>query len=108
MSKQNTSQFSPAILINHLNVDPENQETLLSILKEGAESIMPKHAGYLGSTIYKSKDSKSIIVISHWSRPKDIEAVRNNPENSDYLKKIQAIAKATPGLFESFFVHEIK
>lgn len=87
-------------LINTLTVDPQNADKLLSILKKGAEEIMAKQEGYISGSLYKSKDGKNIVVLAKWRSPKDIEGVRNNPKNSDYLKSIQELAKANPNLYE--------
>lgn len=102
----NESKISHTVtLVNTLSVDPANVEKLLEILKKGAEEIMAKQKGYISSVIYKSKDKKSVVILAKWQSLKDIEDVRNNPKNTDYLKSIQSIASANPSLYEEYLEH---
>lgn len=90
-------------LINVLKVEPARQEQLLGILREGAQNIMSQQAGYISSKIYKSKDGQSVVVVAEWQSLKDIEGVRTNAKNGEYLKRIQELAQAAPGVYDIFF-----
>lgn len=87
-------------LINIYSVEPKNQEKLVQILEEGTQSIMINQEGYLGSTILKSLDGKTVAVYAHWKEAKNIMAVFQKPENETYLQKIKEIATASPGIYE--------
>lgn len=93
-------QEQTVTLINVLSVEPSHQQKLLSILKKGEQEIMAKQKGYLSSKIYKSKDGRSVTVLAQWESPKDIEAVKTDPKNLDYLKSIQEIAEPKANLYE--------
>lgn len=95
-------------LINVYSVNPENQEKLIQILEEGVHSIMVHQEGYLGSTILRSLDGKSVVVYAHWKEAKNIAAVFQKPENQSYIKRIQEIATAAPGIYEECSSHRME
>lgn len=95
-------------LINVYSVKPENQEKLVQILEEGVHSIMVHQEGYLGSTILRSVDGKSVAVCAKWKEAKNIVAVFQKAENESYIKKIQEIAIAAPGIYEECSSHRME
>jgi hypothetical protein len=66
-------------LINVFAVDPENQQKLVAVLKEGTEALMSKRAGYISASIHVSKDGRRVINYSRWRSVKDIEASDSIP-----------------------------
>lgn len=95
-------------LINVYSVKPENQEKLIEILKEGIVTIMVHQEGYLGSTILRSLSGNSVAVYAQWKEAKNIAAVFQRPENASYIKKIQEIATAAPGIYEACSTHRME
>jgi len=101
------SDESNVTLINVLSVTEGNQEKLLKILKDGAENIMANQSGYLGSSILKSLDGKTVTVYAKWESGKHIGAVMGKPEMADYLESMKGIATASPGVYAVSHVHKI-
>jgi len=78
-------------LINVFTVDPENQQKLVAVLKEGTETLMSKRAGYVAASIHVSKDGRRVINYSQWKSVKDIEAMRQHPDVGPYMKRVAAL-----------------
>lgn len=95
-------------LINVYSVAPENQTKLMEILAEGIHSVMIKQEGYIGSTVLKSLDGKSVAVYARWRAAQDIAAVFQKPENAQYLKRIQELAMPLPGVYEEYVTHNLE
>ena len=92
-------------LVNVLTLIDGKQEELMEILRKGAKNIMANQPGYLGSTLLKSLDGKSVTVYAKWESPKHIGAVMVLPEMSDYLKSMKDIATASPGVYQVEHIH---
>ena len=71
-------------LINIFAVNPENQQRLVAVLKEGTEALMSKLAGYISASIHVSKDGRHVINYSQWKSVMDIEAMRPDPDVGPY------------------------
>ena len=63
-------------LINVFTVEPENQQKLVELLKEGTESFFSKLPGFISSSVHKSKDGRRAINYAQWRSARDIEAFR--------------------------------
>jgi len=81
-------------LINLFTVEPENQQKLVELLKEGTESFFSKLPGFISSSVHKSKDGRRAINYAQWRSVKDIEAFRQNPEFAPYIQRITALAQS--------------
>jgi len=92
-------------LINVFAVAPENQQTLVAVLKEGAEALMSKRAGYISSSIHFSKDGRRVINYSQWKSVKDIEAMRQHPDVGPYLKRVAGLGTFEAIACEVSYVH---
>jgi quinol monooxygenase YgiN len=75
-------------LINVIAVNPENQQSLVAVLKEGTEALMSKRPGYISACIHVSKDGRRVINYSQWKSVKDIEAMRQHPDVGPYMKRV--------------------
>src|SRR5262245_45149615 len=83
-------------LINIFAVNPENQQRLVAVLKDGTEAIMSKRAGYISASIHVSKDGRHVINYSQWKSVMDIEAMRQDPDVGPYMRRV-----ANFGTFEA-------
>ena len=81
-------------LVNVFTVEPENQQNLVQVLKEGTESFFSKQPGFISSSVHTSKDGRRAINYSQWQSAKDIEAFRNNTYFAPYIQRIAALAKS--------------
>jgi len=91
--------------INVFAVDPENQQTLVAVLKEGTEALMSKRAGYISASIHVSKDGRRVINYSQWKSVKDIEAMRQDPGVGPYMKRVADLGTFEAIACEVSYVH---
>jgi quinol monooxygenase YgiN len=97
----------PTTLIVVFVVEPENQDELIQVLKDGVETVMSKEAGCLGASFLKSKDGRRVISYAQWRSAKDIEAGpdRKNPEVAAYFERVKALARFEPIVCAVSYVH---
>jgi quinol monooxygenase YgiN len=93
-------------LINVFAVDPENQQRLVAVLKEGTEALMSKRAGYISASIHASKDGRRVVNYSQWRSVKDIEAMRQHPDVGPYMKRVAGLGTFEAIACEVSFVHQ--
>lgn len=53
--------------INLIKVEPENQQQLLELMMEQAETVMAKQPGFISSNIHKSVDGTRVVNYVQWS-----------------------------------------
>ena len=94
-----------ATLINIFTVEPENREKLVGLLKDSTETMMSKMAGWVSTNFLESKDGRRVIIYSQWRSPKDVDAMRQNPDMGPYLQRIAAIARFEAVLGDVSYVH---
>ena len=92
-------------LINVFAVDPENQQKLVAVLKEGTEALMSKRPGYISASIHVSKDRRRIINYSQWRSVQDIEAMRQHPDVGPYMKRVAGLGTFEAIACEVSYVH---
>ena len=81
-------------LINVFTVEPDDQQKLAQLLKEGTESFFSKQPGFISSSVHTSKDGRRAINYSQWRSAGDIESFRGNPNFAPYVQRLAALAKA--------------
>jgi quinol monooxygenase YgiN len=79
-------------LVNVFTVEPDNQQELVQVLKEGTESFFSRQPGFISSSVHRGKDGRRAINYSQWRSAKDIEAFRNDPYFAPYIQRIAALA----------------
>ena len=82
-----------ATLINVFVVEPDNQDKLIEVLKEGTEALFSKQPGYISASFHKSMDGRRVINYGQWRSPKDIDAFRSKPEIGEYFKRVRELAQ---------------
>ena len=87
-------------LVNVFTVDPDNQQKLVQLLKEGTESFFSKQPGFISSSVHASKEGGRAINYSQWASAKDIENFRKDPKFAPYIQRLAALAKAETILCE--------
>jgi quinol monooxygenase YgiN len=92
-------------LINVFVVDPDQQEPLIQVLKEGTETLFRQQPGYIAASFHKSQDGRRVINYGQWRSPKDIEAFRGKPEIGDYFKRVRALAQYEAIVCNVSYVH---
>ncbi len=87
-------------LVNVFTVEPDNQQKLVQLLKEGTKSFFSKQPGFISSSVHASKEGGRAINYSQWASAKDIENFRNDPKFAPYIQRLAALAKAETILCE--------
>lgn len=82
-----------ATLINVFVVEPDNQDKLIQVLKEGTEALFSKQPGYISASFHKSMDGRRVVNYGQWRSPKDIDAFRSKPEIGEYFKRVRELAQ---------------
>jgi quinol monooxygenase YgiN len=93
-------------LINVFTVDPDNQQELVAVLKEGTEALMSKRPGYISASIHVSKDGRRVINYSQWRSVKDIEAMRQHSDVGPYMKRVAGLGTFEAIACEVSYVHQ--
>jgi quinol monooxygenase YgiN len=94
-------------LINLFNVEPNNQQELITTLKGGAETLLSKQPGYLSAAIHRSQDGKHAVVYSQWRSAEDFQAVRTNPAVQQYFARVRDIATFEPIGYDVTYVDHV-
>ncbi len=79
-------------LVNVFAVEPQNQQALVDILKEGTDAFFSRRAGFISSSILNGKNGRQVINYSQWRSIGDLEAFRQEPYFAAYLRRIMALA----------------
>ena len=82
-----------ATLINVFVVEPDNQDKLIQVLKEGTEALFSKQPGHISASFHKSMDGRRVVNYGQWRSPKDIDAFRSKPEIGEYFKRVRELAQ---------------
>ena len=93
-------------LISVLSVEPDGQEKLIEILKEGTE-LFSRQPGYISTSFHKSHDGRRVVVYGQMRSAKDIEAYRTKPEIGEFYKRVRELAQFESMLCEVSYVHHI-
>ena len=88
-----SSNCDVATLINVFVVEPDNQDKLIEVLKEGTEALFSKQPGYISASSHKSMDGRRVVNYGQWRGPKDIDAFRSKPEIGEYFKRVRELAQ---------------
>lgn len=92
-------------LVNVFTVEPDNQQKLVQVLREGTESFFSKQPGFISSSVLTSKDGRRAINYSQWRSTKDIENFRGHPYFAPYIQRIAALAKSESILCDVVDIH---
>ncbi|WP_426410130.1 antibiotic biosynthesis monooxygenase family protein [Bradyrhizobium ganzhouense] len=87
-------------LVNVFTVEPDNQQKLVQLLKEGTDSFFSRQPGFISSSVHASKEGGRAINYSQWRSAGDIENFRKDPKFAPYIQRLAAIAKAETILCE--------
>jgi heme-degrading monooxygenase HmoA len=81
-------------LVNVFTVEPDNQQKLVELLKEGTASFFSRMPGFISSSVHRSKDGRRAVNYAQWRSVRDIEAFREDPNFAPYIQRITALAKS--------------
>ncbi len=92
---------STIIAINVIEVAPDRQEELVTLLQEGGEHVFAPLPGFHSATVLASLDGSRVINIAEWESMDAVKAVQGNPEAAAFGPRVAAIATSTPGLYRT-------
>jgi quinol monooxygenase YgiN len=87
-------------LINIFTVDPEKQQTLVTLLIEATEQTMKHIPGFVSANIHRSLDGKKVVNYAQWESMTAFEAMRKNPKAIPHMQAAAALARFEPILCE--------
>jgi heme-degrading monooxygenase HmoA len=97
-------------LVTHINVftvSPENQQQLVDLLVEAAQSTIRKLPGYISNNFHKSLDGTKVTTYAQWRSQADFEAMLQSPEVGEQLRGLSQLATSfEPHFYEVVFVDE--
>jgi quinol monooxygenase YgiN len=96
---------SPITLINVFSVKPEQQDQLVRMLNEAAETTMRRFPGFVSASIHKSLDGTRVVNYAQWRSREDFEAMFSNPRAKEHINAIKAVASPDARLYEVSDVH---
>ena len=80
------------VLVSVFTVQPDNEQKLLELIKEGTLSIFSKQPGYISCSVHRESDAKRLVLYGQWESPQYIDAFRQKPEIGEYFQKIRELA----------------
>jgi heme-degrading monooxygenase HmoA len=94
-------------LVNVFTVEPEAQQRLVDVLKEGTDEFFSKAPGFISSSVLKSQDGRRVINYSQWDNAKDVAAFRKDPYFGAYIQRLKALSKAESIECEVVYVNHV-
>ena len=92
-------------LINVFTVAPDNQQRLVDLLVEATEQVMSKQPGYVAANIHRSLDGTKVANYAQWRSREDFQALADNPEAAEHMRRARELGTFEPGLYEVAFTH---
>jgi quinol monooxygenase YgiN len=94
-------------LINVCTVDPQDQQALIDIFKEGTEAWISKVPGYISTSLHKSTDGRRVVIYSQWQIAQSIGAMRDSADMGPYMKRISALATLDSTICEVTYARHV-
>ncbi len=85
-------------IVTHINVftvSPENQQQLVDVLVEAAQSTITKFPGYISNNYHKSLDGTKVTTYAQWRSQADFEAMLQSPETASQLGALSQLATSS-------------
>ena len=85
--------------INVFDVLPENQDALVALLKEAAQSVRDI-PGLMSASLHRSLDGSRVVNYAQCETMQSWEAVMRRLREHGFLERSKRLATANPGLYE--------
>lgn len=92
-------------MANVFIVDPDKQQELAEVMREGAEKFIRHRPGCISVNILTSLDGKRLLYFAQWRSKADIKATMADPDVQLYRDKAAALATPDPHAYTVFSVH---
>ena len=87
--------------INHIKVDPANQDTLVARMTEQLERNMATQPGFIASAIHRSHDGHHVVNYVQWTTKELLDAAHARPAFEEQLRTYRDFAlEAGPVLYD--------
>jgi quinol monooxygenase YgiN len=95
-----------ATMINVFTTTPETQQAVLKIITEATDQYVAKMPGFHSANIHASADGLRVVNYAQWSDPEAWKAMMSDPECSEHINQLQALAELDYHLYDVVSVHE--
>ncbi len=90
--------------------NPEQIDHLIELIRTGVETTSSRNPGYLGDTILRAVDGKSVMNVSSWAGGVEQlmanhQANEANPHYGQQMAAIMEIAEFAPGAYTAVYSH---
>ncbi len=106
MSESTIRAGAPVVtLVNVFTVDPENQQRLIELWQRATDEVMRHLPGFISANIHRSLDGTKVVNYAQWESTDAFNAMLQNPEAGEYVRKLGEIGAPAPVLCEVVSVH---
>ena len=88
-----------AVFVNVIEVEPSRYQELVSILKEGNDSVIRKREGFISALLLANGDKTRVVTVARWKSMDAAKALQSDPAVNGYVNRTAAVAKASPAMF---------
>jgi heme-degrading monooxygenase HmoA len=81
-------------LVNVFTVEPDNQQKLVDLLKQGTIEFFSKAPGFISSKVLSSKDGTRVINYSQWKSVKEVAEFRQDSYFGPYIQRLKTLSSA--------------
>jgi quinol monooxygenase YgiN len=99
------AQHQFVTLINVFEVEPDDVDALIALLREITESTMCHLPGFVSTSVHRGVDGQTVANYAQWASQSEFEAIFRVPAVREHFDQISAIAKSiTPHLYAVDYV----
>jgi quinol monooxygenase YgiN len=91
---KNGSGMHMVTLVNVFTVEPDNQQKLVDLLKQGTIEFFSKAPGFVSSRVLSSKDGTRVINYSQWKSVKEVAEFRQDAYFGPYIQRLKTLSSA--------------
>ncbi|GAA1315853.1 antibiotic biosynthesis monooxygenase family protein [Leucobacter albus] len=88
-----------AYFFNLFEVAPEQERTLLTLLRTGIATTISQRPGFVSGQILESSDRTRVVVAVVWETAEAARATQHDPAVAETVRQAATIARAQPGIF---------
>jgi heme-degrading monooxygenase HmoA len=90
---------APVTFVNLVTVDPDRQEELIGILREGAEQVISRRPGLRSLRLLAALDGTRVAVIAEWDDAAAAKATQEDPKAAALTRAAAAVGTPAPGVY---------
>lgn len=93
--------------INHIKVEPKNQDALVQRMTEQIDEVAVKQPGFISSTIHKSRDGHHVVNYVQWESTDLLDAFHKTPEFQAHFQTYKDyVLEAGPVVYDIIYSQE--